>query len=236
MPPPRPIGGRMLELRGVTTGYGDPSRATPVLSDFHLRVAPGQRWGLLGPSGSGKTTITRLLSFQLPLWAGSYQLDGEPVTATGWDVPAAVRRRVGLVFQSARAAANPRMRLRTAITEPLRCLPGALRPDGEAAGERLAAALDLARFPSDLLDRLPAEVSEGELARAMLARAVIAEPRYLVSDEPTASLDPATAAAVWDALGQLADNGVAVLVVSHHEADLVRWTDRLLRLAGQRRA
>lgn len=220
----------MLELRDATTGYGQASRATPVLEDFGLSVPPGQRWGLLGPSGSGKTTITRLLSFQLPLWSGSYLLDGQPVTRTGWDVPAVHRRRVGLVFQSPRAAADPRMRLRAAITEPFRALPRRLRPTRQEADARLASALELARLSPDLLDRLPGEVSEGQLARAMLARAVVAQPRYLVCDEPTASVDSDTAAAIWEALGTLADDGMGVLVVSHHEAELVEWAEHVIRL------
>lgn len=221
----------MLELRDVTAGYGDPARARPVLEDFTLSLEAGQRRGLLGPSGSGKTTITRLLGFQLAPWAGSYRLDGEPVTDTGWGVPAAVRRRVGMVFQSPRAAADPRMRLRAAITEPFRALPHRLRPDAQEADARVEAAIDLSRFSPDLLDRLPAEVSEGQLARAMLARAVVAQPGYLVCDEPTASVDSATAGAIWEALRRLADDGMGILVVSHHEAELLEWADQVTRLA-----
>ena len=149
---------------------------------------------------------------------------------TGWAVPAEVRRQVGLVLQSPRAAADPRMRLRAAITEPLRTLPRAARPNPDLAEHRLARAIKLAAFSPELLDRLPAEVSEGQLARAMLARAIIAEPRYLVCDEPTASVDSATALTIRRALAKVADSGVGVLVVSHHEADLVNWADRVLRL------
>ena len=98
------------------------------------------------------------------------------------------------------------------------------------AEHRLARAIKLAAFSPELLDRLPAEVSEGQLARAMLARAIIAEPRYLVCDEPTASVDSATALTIRRALAKVADSGVGVLVVSHHEADLVNWADRVLRL------
>ena len=220
----------MLELRDATAGYGDPAGARVVLSGLRLRLAPGERVGLLGPSGSGKTTVTRLLTFQLRLWSGQYLLDAQPVIGTGWAVPAEVRRQVGLVLQSPRAAADPRMRLRAAITEPLRTLPRAARPHPDLAEHRLARAIKLAAFSPELLDRLPAEVSEGQLARAMLARAIIAEPRYLVCDEPTASVDSATALTIHRALAEVADSGVGVLVVSHHEADLVNWADRVLRL------
>ena len=220
----------MLELRDATAGYGDPAGDPAVLSGLRLRLAPGERLGLLGPSGSGKTTVTRLLTFPLRLWSGQYLLDAQPVIGTGWAVPAEVRRKVGLVLQSPRAAADPRMRLRAAITEPLRTLPRAARPNPDLAEHRLARAIKLAAFSPELLDRLPAEVSEGQLARAMLARAIIAEPRYLVCDEPTASVDSATALTIHRALAEVADSGVGVLVVSHHEADLVNWADRVLRL------
>jgi len=219
----------MLELRDVHAGYGEPSTA-PVLSGFDLTLAPGERRGLFGVSGAGKTTVVRLLTFRLTPRSGSYLLDGEPVRGTEWDVPAGLRRRVGLVLQSPRAAADPRMRLRRAVTEPLRTLPRGLRPDARETERRLAAALELAQFPAELLDRLPEEVSEGQLARAMLARAVMAEPSYLVCDEPTASLDSATARAIWDGLAALADGGVGVLVVSHHEAELAEWADDVVRL------
>ena len=164
----------MLELRDATAGYGNPAGDPAGLSGLRLRLAPGERLGLLGPSGSGKTTVTRLLTFQLRLWSGQYLLDAQPVIGTGWAVPAEVRRKVGLVLQSPRAAADPRMRLRAAITEPLRTLPRAARPNPDLAEHRLARAIKLAAFSPELLDRLPAEVSEGQLARAMLARAVIA--------------------------------------------------------------
>ncbi|NLH70242.1 MAG: ATP-binding cassette domain-containing protein, partial [Brooklawnia sp.] len=95
---------------------------------------------------------------------------------------------------------------------------------------RLAQAIAQAAFASELLERLPAEVSEGQLARAMLARAIIAEPRYLVCDEPTASVDSATAQTVRRTLTEIAASGVGVLVVSHHETELVNWADRVLRL------
>ena len=199
-----------------------------VLSGLRLRLAPGERVGLLGPSGSGKTTITRLLTFNCG--CGRANTCWTPVIGTGWAVPAEVRRKVGLVLQSPRAAADPRMRLRAAITEPLRTLPRAARPHPDLAEHRLARAIKLAAFSPELLDRLPAEVSEGQLARAMLARAIIAEPRYLVCDEPTASVDSATALTIRRALAKVADSGVGVLVVSHHEADLVNWADRVLRL------
>lgn len=220
----------MLELRDVTVGYGDPARAPAVLSGLQVRLAPGERLGLLGPSGSGKTTIIRLLTFQLPLWSGEYLVDAQPVNGTGWAVSAEVRRKVGLMLQSPRAAADPRMRLRAAITEPLRTLPRVDRPGPALAERRLAQAIAQAAFASELLERLPAEVSEGQLARAMLARAIIAEPRYLVCDEPTASVDSATAQTVRRTLTEIAASGVGVLVVSHHETELVNWADRVLRL------
>lgn len=204
-----------LRAAGVVAGYGERT----VLTGVDLTVEPGRITGLHGPSGSGKSTLAKVLALLHPRTGGTVTIDGEAVPGTGYRAPAALRRRVGLVFQSPRAATDPRWTLRQIIGEPLR--------DGRRAGRRPDVADLAARFrlTEDLLARFPHQVSDGQLQRACLARAVALGPRYLICDEATAMLDPSTTATIAHLVRELAAAGTGVLAVSHDRTLLRHWAD-----------
>ena len=200
-----------LRAEAVTAGYGD----APVLRDATLTVDPGRIVGLTGPSGTGKTTLGRVLAGLVPAQAGEVTCDGVPVR---------LRRmsgRIAMLFQSPRRSCSPRMRLRQIIAEPLDITRV---PSGERDRrvETLAASVGLT---SDLLDRLPGQVSDGQLQRAALARALAADPAYLICDEATAMLDAATTASLVAVIRERAAAGLGVLAISHDHALLRAWAD-----------
>ncbi|MFE5602171.1 ABC transporter ATP-binding protein [Streptomyces coelicoflavus] len=215
----------MLELLTVTAGY---DRRAPVFRDVSLSVAPGEAVGLLGPSGCGKSTLARVAALLHRTDAGALHLDGTPVRHWRHRAPRELRTAFGVVFQQPRLAADPRLTLADLVAEPLRATG---RRD-EAAGRvaELAAGVGLT---ADLLTRRPHEVSDGQLQRACLARALALRPRWLVCDEMTAMLDASTTAALVRVVEDYrAGTGAGLLAVGHDRVLLDRWCDRTVEWAS----
>lgn len=195
----------MLSARSVSVAPG----RTPVLTDVDVDLSPGEIVGLVGPSGCGKTSLARVLAGLTRPLAGEVLIDGVRVGLDG---------RVAMVFQSPRRAFDPRLTLRRSIQ---------LCARGEVDWPRLCARTDL---PIGLLDRLPRQVSDGQLQRAAIARALAGEPGYLLCDEMTAALDPATTAAVVATVRRAADDGMGVLFISHNVRLVDACCDRVLAI------
>lgn len=212
----------MLELTGITAGY-DPRR--PVVRDVSLSVAPAEAVGLLGPSGCGKSTLARVAALLHRPDAGTVTLDGEAVRGWRHRAPQAQRTAVGVVFQQPRLSADPRLSLRELIAQPLRST-GRRREVADRVGE-LAGRVGLT---GELLDRRPHAVSDGQLQRACLARALVLRPRLLICDEMTAMLDASTTAALVAVVESYrAESGAGLLAVGHDRVLLERWCDRTVR-------
>ncbi|MFB7359775.1 ABC transporter ATP-binding protein [Streptomyces gardneri] len=209
----------MLELDTVTAGY---ERRAPVFRGASLTVAPGESVGLLGPSGCGKSTLARVAALLHRPDAGRLVLDGTEVRAWRHRAPRELRTAVGVVFQQPRTAADPRLTLAEIIAEPLRATGRRAEADSRVA--ELAPAVGLT---ADLLTRRPHEVSDGQLQRACLARALTLNPRWLICDEMTAMLDASTTAALVAAVETYrAETGAGLLAVGHDRVLLNRWCDR----------
>ncbi|MFJ6748645.1 MULTISPECIES: ABC transporter ATP-binding protein [unclassified Streptomyces] len=209
----------MLELRDITAGYG---RREPVVHGVSLTVADGEAVGLLGPSGCGKSTLARVAALLHRPDAGDVILDGE--RAGGWRHRAPRRQRTayGVIFQQPRLSADPRMRLADLIAEPLRAT--GRRDEVPRRVTELATAAGLT---DELLRRRPHEVSDGQLQRACLARALVLRPRWLICDEMTAMLDASTTAALVAVVESYrAESGAGLLAVGHDRTLLERWCDR----------
>ncbi|MGW5849755.1 ABC transporter ATP-binding protein [Streptomyces sp. NPDC055254] len=212
----------MLELNDITAGY---ERRAPVVRGAHLALRPGESLGLLGPSGCGKSTLARVAALLHRPDRGTVLLDGRAVTGWRHRAPREQRIAVGVVFQQPRLAADPRLRLRDLVAEPLRAT--GRRTEVEATVAELTERVGLG---ADLLGRRPHEVSDGQLQRACLARALVLRPRWLVCDEMTAMLDASTTAALVAVVEEYrADTGAGLLAVGHDRILLERWCDRTTR-------
>lgn len=215
----------MLSAEQVTVWYGPPRRRVTAVAGASLALAPGQRLGLVGPSGSGKSSLAQVLALLRAPDAGRVRLDGQVVAGAGLAVPREVRRHVQLIWQSPRAAVDPRLRLDRVVAEPLAAHghPPATRQ------ERVAQVAEMVGLTGELLTRYPHEVSDGQLQRAALARALVLAPRYLVCDEPTAMLDVSTQASL---LAVLADfqrsDGAGILLITHDRVLADHWCDRVV--------
>ncbi len=212
-----------LSAEGVSVAY----REHPVLDRVDLTISRGETVGLRGPSGSGKSTLARVLALLHTPDAGHVTLDGERVNGARYRVPASVRTRVAILFQSPRAASDPRLTLADLVAEPLR----ATGTGRDEARDRAVELADLVGLTPDLLTRRPHAVSDGQLQRACLARALVHRPAYLLCDEATSMLDASTqahVAAVVTDYQRRHDAGV--LLITHDAALLDRWATRVVDL------
>ncbi|MFE0172922.1 ABC transporter ATP-binding protein [Streptomyces sp. NPDC059002] len=212
----------MLELRAITAGY---DRRAPVVRGVDLTIAPGESVGLLGPSGCGKSTLARVAALLHRPDAGQVVIDGE--AAKGWRhrAPREQRTAFGVVFQQPRLSADPRLTLTDLIAEPLRAVGR-----GSEVASRVAELTPAVGLGADLLGRRPHEVSDGQLQRACLARALVLRPRWLICDEMTAMLDASTTAALVGAVEEYrSESGAGLLAVGHDRVLLERWCDRTVR-------
>ncbi len=218
----------MLTAERVTKRFDGPRGRITVLDGAELALAPGSRLGLVGPSGCGKSTLALVLALLLAPDAGRVVLDGAPIARHGLAVPPPVRRRVQLVWQSPRQAVDPRLTIQQTILEPLaihRELPATAAEQWELT---LGWATRMGLTP-DLLRRYPHEVSDGQLQRACLARALILRPSYLLCDEPTSMLAVSTQAALLTAVAQEQDaSNLGILLITHDAMVAQHWCDEVI--------
>ncbi|MGQ0680548.1 MAG: ABC transporter ATP-binding protein [Actinomycetota bacterium] len=205
----------MLTAKGISKRFDTPGGSLTALHPIDVSLEPQTRQGLVGPSGCGKSTLARILALLMPPDTGSLWVGDQPITGHGLKVPPVLRRSVQLLWQSPRAAADPRMRLAALIREPA---------DLASIEIDLARWTELTGLTNELLERFPHEVSEGQLQRALLARALACEPQFLICDEPTSMLDVSSQAALLKGIEKAQEQtGLGVLLISHDGALVDYW-------------
>lgn len=214
-----------VAFEGVRKAFG----ARVVLDGLSLRVAKGEIVAIIGPSGTGKSVTLRLASGQLFPTSGAVRLLGEDLSALPAGALAALRRRVGFLFQGGALLGWKTLAQNVALPLEER----ARLPEGEIA-RRVAAALGEVGL-GDAGDLYPAEVSGGMVKRAAFARAIIEDPEALFFDEPTSGLDPVMARTVDGLIARIGRaRGAACVVVTHDLAGALRIADRIAFLKGGR--
>jgi ABC-type lipoprotein export system ATPase subunit len=216
----------VVTARGLVRTFGEGRAARRVLDGTELEVAAGEIVAVLGRSGSGKSTLLHVLGGLDRPQAGVVEVAGQRVTGVGERALSALRRRhIGFVFQF--------FHLLPELTgEANVLLAGRVRgahPDAVARGSRLVDRLGLRPVAASL----PHQLSGGEQQRFAIARALVNDPALLLADEPTGNLDVVAGAGVLALLRELADEGRAVVLVTH-EASAAGIADRVLRLEGGR--
>ena len=208
-----------LKISQLGKRYGDAA----VFSNVSLDVAPGEFVAIIGESGVGKSTLLNCMA-GLDSWdEGTVRLNGADLGAMNDDQRALLRRRqVGFVFQAFHVL--PHLDVAQNVALPLLLL-------GEPDDARVQALLDAVGLKG-LGQRLPQQLSGGQLQRVAIARALVHRPGLLLADEPTGNLDPTTAAKVMDALvAQTREHGASMVLVTHSQAAAAR-ADRVLHLSA----
>jgi oligopeptide/dipeptide ABC transporter ATP-binding protein len=221
----------LIEVAGVTKRYPLGRNLRQLIRRQHpavnatdrieLVLQSGESVGLVGESGSGKTTVGRLLLKLTEPTTGSIRFAGKPLAGLSGAALREFRQQAQLVFQNPFDAVNPRFTLRQAVAEPLvnTGVPRAEREARVAEAVRLVHLGDLARLGG----KRPRELSGGQLQRAVLARALVLRPKFLVADEPVSMLDVSVRAGVLNLMRELRDElGLTALYISH-DLTLVRY-------------
>jgi iron complex transport system ATP-binding protein len=212
----------VLRARGLTFRY--PRGERNAVSGVDLNVAQGEMVALLGPNGSGKSTLLRLLLGALEPEAGDVALFGRAIP--DWRRED-IARAVGVVTQAEELAFPLAVRELVAMGRYPHL--GAWRREGAADRAAIARALDRCGL-TPLSERSVLELSGGERQRARVARALSQEPRTLLLDEPTASLDIAHEMSLFELLAELRRDGVTIVIVTHNINVAARYADRLVLL------
>jgi oligopeptide/dipeptide ABC transporter ATP-binding protein len=187
---------------------------------------PGETVAIVGESGSGKSTIARCVTSLTEPTDGEVYVHGESMRGLTRSKLAKVYRSLQMVFQDPTSSLDPRMRVRDVLDEPLR-LHGRL--DREARNAKIEALLRAVELPLELADRLPYQLSGGQRQRIGIARALAVDPKVIVLDEPTASLDVSIRGQIIKLLQRLqAEQGISYLLISHDLTMVRRISDRVL--------
>jgi iron complex transport system ATP-binding protein len=212
----------ILEARSIAVRY---RRQAPLaLEAVSCQIRPSELVAVVGPNGSGKTTLVRALVGLLPLDQGSVLVDGRPVDE--WP-RRSLAQTIGVVGQQEEAVFPLKVAETVMLGRYARL--GPLGAPGPADRAAVRTALDRCDIVG-LADRSADSLSGGEWKRVRIARALAQEPRALVLDEPTASLDVRHEMELFELVRQLVDSGLASLVITHHLNLAARFADRIVLL------
>ncbi|AXH00225.1 ABC transporter ATP-binding protein (plasmid) [Deinococcus wulumuqiensis] len=211
----------MIEFLNVTKSFGGPA----VLHDISLTVPRGELVILIGPSGCGKSTLLRLVNRLLEPTSGDVRVGGVSVLEQD---PVALRRRLGYVIQS--VGLFPHLTVQENV-ELVPSISGVAREARAARARELLSLMGLE--PGQYAGRYPRQLSGGQQQRVGIARALAADPEYLLMDEPFSALDPVTRAHLQEQFLTLKrEIGKTILFVTHDVDEAVRLGDRICVLGG----
>jgi oligopeptide/dipeptide ABC transporter ATP-binding protein len=222
----------LLEIENLRTHYpvregvfNQVTGTVRAVDGVDLTIAEGETLGLVGESGSGKTTLAKAILGLAPLTSGEIRLGGRQLPADIGERPAELRRSIQVVFQDVSNSLNPRRTIEASIADPM-----VVNHIGDRRGraERVRKLLTTVELPTEFAHRYPHELSGGERQRVGIARALALEPRLLVLDEPTSSLDVSVQAKIVELLAGLqSELNLTYLLVSHDLALVRRLANRI---------
>ena len=216
------IGQSILSIKGIDAAYG----TSKVLFDVDIEVPKGSTVAVVGESGSGKSTTARVITGLLPQSAGSVHFDGAELPPALADRSKDQKRRIQMIYQMADTAMNPRQTVRDIIGRPLEFYLG-LR--GKAKNDRITELLEMIELDGRFLERLPSELSGGQKQRICIARALAANPDFVICDEVTSALDQIVQEGILKLLLRLQKElGLTYLFITHDISTVKAISDQVV--------
>ncbi|MGR3423960.1 MAG: ABC transporter ATP-binding protein [Sagittula sp.] len=213
----------VISVQGVTAAYGQ----IDVLHDVSFDIHAGRTVAVVGESGSGKSTTARCITGLLPPRIGRIELDGDVLPPDYRKRSRDQLRQIQMIYQMADTALNPRQTIGEIIGRPVEFYMG-LR--GRVKRDRVAELMEQIELPAkQYLHRLPSELSGGQKQRIGIARALAAEPKFIICDEVTSALDQLVAEGILRLLARLQDElGLSYMFITHDLATVRSIADEVV--------
>lgn len=223
----------VVEAKNISQVYGNAENPVAAVSKVDLQVGRGEIVGICGNSGCGKSTLLRMLAtIETPAkgeiyWGGELATSGESrklmskKTRSGFVMP---------IFQDPLASLDRRWAIWRAVTEPLTAKHLTEKPSRRTRREIARKILREVGLETVDLDAKPDRLSIGQCQRVAIARALLAKPALIVADEPTSALDASVSKTILRLLSKIAENGTAIVIVSHDVSILDSLCHRVLRM------
>ena len=205
--------------------FGPAPPGVRAVRPMSFEVAQGETLGVVGESGCGKSTLARMLVGLLEPSEGAIQIEGRALDNAN---PAEFGKLIQYVFQDPQSSLNPRKTIRQVMEAPLKRLHRMAKPERERRISEIFASVNLRE---EFLDRYPHEFSGGQAQRIGIARALAANPRIIILDEPVSALDVSVQAQVLNLLADLKSQfGLTYLFITHDLAVVEAVSDRIVVL------
>ena len=212
----------ILSLQSIDAAYG----LEKVLHDVSIEVPKGSTVAVVGESGSGKSTAARVITGLLPQMSGIVRFDGEDLPPTLSNRSKDQKRRIQMIYQMADTAMNPRQTVREIIGRPLEFYLG-MR--GSEQTKRIVELLEMIELDVSFTERLPGELSGGQKQRICIARALAAEPDFIICDEVTSALDQIVQEGILKLLLRLQEElGLTYLFINHDISTVKAIADQVV--------
>ena len=225
--PQKPLAGAgqvpVVAVEGVTAGYG----SLRVLDDVSFSIHRGRTVAVVGESGSGKSTVARCITGLLPPRKGKILFNGKPLPPSFRSRSRDQLRQIQMIYQSPDTSLNPKQRVRDQIGRPLEFYLGLTGKAKDARIRELLAHIELE--PDEYVDRLPGELSGGQKQRVCIARALAAEPEFIICDEPTSALDQIVQEGILKLLNNLQrELSLSYMFITHDLATVKAIADEVV--------
>ncbi|MCP3953613.1 MAG: ABC transporter ATP-binding protein, partial [Desulfobacterales bacterium] len=209
--------GHLLHIQNLKVEFAAGKKGkVHAVSDVSFKLARGETLGLVGESGCGKSSVARAIIQLPPPKGGKVLFSGDDLTQFSRKRLRRIRPQIQMIFQDSLSALNPRRKIGETIAMPLniiRTVPPAQRIS------RVREVMSSVGLDPEVINRLPFQLSGGQCQRVQIARALMAEPRLLVCDEPVSSLDVSVQAQILNLLENLRTrHGLTMLFISHNMA------------------
>lgn len=213
----------VISVQNVTAAYGK----IPVLHDVSFDIHEGRTVAVVGESGSGKSTTARCITGLLPPKQGHVEFDGEALPLDYRKRSKMQLRQAQMIYQMADTALNPRKTIGELIGRPVQFYMGLTGAEKRRRVEHLLEEIELE--PSQYYNRLPSELSGGQKQRIGIARALAAEPKFIICDEVTSALDQLVAEGILKLLAKLQDElNLSYMFITHDLATVKSIADEVV--------
>ena len=207
---------------------GEPRKVLHAVTNVSLSVPKGGIFGIVGESGCGKSTLGRCLLRLETITKGSVFFQGRDITNLSGKDLLPLRKNMQMIFQNPYGSFDPKQKIGAALTE----VATVHKMDAAQAQEKIHNLLEQINLPQDALNRIPSEMSGGQLQRLAIARALAMNPHVMLFDEATSALDPELVRDVLGVMRDLAREGMTMIVVTHEMGFARDVADRVVFMDG----